>query len=156
MRLDGNKAPRNQKGVTLIELSIVIAIIALAATFLSPNLGNWIQIYRLKGATRDIVSAMRAAQMKAVSSNAQYRVSFAPANSQYFLEISQDGGTTWSKEGETQSLPSGLQLNTTFAGNAATFYPNASSTNGTVTVINGKGSRKTIQIFGTTGRIKHG
>ena len=100
---------------------------------------------------------MRVAQIKSVSNNVWYRVTFDTANRRYFLENSQDLGTSWTKEGEDQTLPKGVNISqTTFAGNTATFYPNSSATNGSITLINTKGSQKNIQLLGTTGRIKHG
>jgi general secretion pathway protein H len=146
----------NQKGLTLIELIIVMVIIAIGATLLTPNIGAWMPIYRLKGATRDVVSTMRVAQIKAVSSNIWYRVCFDPGQSKYFLENSQDLGANWTKEGDDQVLPIGVQFNTSFAGNTAIFYPDSTATAGTVTITNAKGSQKTIQLWGTTGRIRHG
>ena len=146
----------NQKGLTLIELIVVMVIIAIGAALLAPNIGAWMPIYRLKGATRDVVSTMRVAQMKAVSTNIWYRVSFDPGQSKFFLENSQDLGISWTKEGDDQVLPMGIQLNTSFAGNTAIFYPDSTATAGTVTITNTKGSQKTIQLWGTTGRIKHG
>ena len=66
----------NKKGVTLIELVVVFVIIAIGAVLLVPNIGGWLPNYRLRSATRDIVSTLRTAQMKAVSTNTQYRVDF--------------------------------------------------------------------------------
>ena len=60
---------RNKKGITLIELVVVMIIIAIGAVLLVPNIGGWLPNYRLRSATRDIVSTLRTAQMKAVSSN---------------------------------------------------------------------------------------
>jgi prepilin-type N-terminal cleavage/methylation domain-containing protein len=146
----------NQKGITLVELIVVMVIIAIGATLLAPNIGAWMPIYRLKGATRDIISTMRVAQMKAVSNNNRYRVTFDPLNKKFYLENSQDSGGNWAKEGEDQILPDGVLLSTTFASNIVTFYPNSTATNGNITIVNTKGSQKTIQLWGTTGRIKHG
>jgi len=144
----------NQKGVTLIELIVVMVIIAIGAALTTPNIGGWLTIYRLKSATRDVVSIMRVAQIKAVSNNIWYRVTLDTANNKYFLEYSQDLGTTWTKEGDDQTLPTGVQFNTTFAGNATTFKPNSTATDGSITLNNNKGSTKTIRLLGLTGRIK--
>jgi len=146
----------NQKGLTMIELIVVMVIIAIGATLMVPNIGRWLPTYRLKGATRDIVSAMRVAQIKAVSTNTWYRVSFNPGSNSYILQHQGSGGL-WVDEGEAQAMPKGVQINnTTFTGNTATFYPNSRATNGSVTLTNTKGFQKVIQLLGTTGRIKHG
>ena len=60
---------RNRKGITLIELIVVMVIIAIGAVLMAPNIGGWLPNIRLRSATRDIASTMRVAQMKAVSNN---------------------------------------------------------------------------------------
>ena len=144
---------KNQKGVTLLELIIVMVIIAIGATLMAPSIGSWVPIYRLKSATRDIASTMRIAQMKAISNNILYRVTFETANNKYFLENSQDLGTTWTKEGEDQTLPNGVQFNTTFAGNIAIFRSDSTITGGNVNLVNTKG-QKTIRLAGRRIRIE--
>ena len=142
----------NQKGVTLIELVVVFVIIAIGAALTTPNIGGWMTNYRLRSATRDIVSTMRVAQLKAISHNLRYQISFDVANRNYILQYQNTAGT-WIDEGALQTLPTGVQFNTTF-GNTASFFPNATSTNGNITLNNTKGTTKRIQILGTTGRIK--
>ena len=66
---------KNQKGVTLLELIIVMVIIAIGATLMAPGISSWMPHYRLRSATRDIVSTMRVAQIKAISNNLTYQVS---------------------------------------------------------------------------------
>jgi prepilin-type N-terminal cleavage/methylation domain-containing protein len=144
----------NRKGITLIELVIVMAIIAIGAVLVMPNIGAWIPTYRLKGVTRDIISTMRVAQMKAISSNKTYQVTFDPVGNNYILQYQGSGGLV--NDGVAQTLPSGVQFVTTFGGNTASFYSDSSATGGTITVTNTKGSQKTITLWGTTGRIKHG
>ncbi len=145
----------NQKGITLIELLTVMVIIAIGAALTTPNIGGWLTSLRLRSATRDVVSMMRVAQIKAVSNNILYRVTFDTANNKYFLENSQDSGITWTREGEDQALPSGVQFNTTLAGNTATFNPNSTaSASGNITLNNTKGSTKTVSLLALTGRIK--
>ena len=145
----------NQKGITLIELLTVMVIIAIGAALTTPNIGGWLTSLRLRSATRDVVSMMRVAQIKAVSNNILYRVTFDTANNRYFLENSQDSGITWTREGEDQTLPSGVRFNTTFAGNTTTFNPNSTAiASGNIILNNTKGSTKTVSLLALTGRIK--
>jgi Tfp pilus assembly protein FimT len=127
-------------------------IIAIGALLLVPNIGAWLPYYRLRSANRDLVSTMRVAQMKAISNNLRYQISFDIANRNYILQYQNTAGV-WINDGVVQTLPTGVQFNTTF-GNTASFFPNATSTNGNVTLNNTKGATKRIQILGTTGRIK--
>jgi prepilin-type N-terminal cleavage/methylation domain-containing protein len=141
----------NQRGVTLIELIIVLIIIAIGATLTAPNIGGWLPNYRLRSATRDMVSTMRVAQMKAISNNLRYQISFT-ANNSYVLQYQNTGGG-WIDDGARQTMPTGVQFNTTF-GNIANFFPDSTSSNGNVVLNNTKGKTKTIQLLGATGRIK--
>ncbi len=143
----------NQKGVTLIELIVVMVIIAIGAALTTPNIGGWLRNYRLRSATRDVASAMRLAQLKSVSNNTQYRVTFDTINDNYIVEYLTTGGG-WVGEGGTQTLPTGVKFNTTFGGNVTTFSPNSTATDGNVTLNNTKGSIKTVRLLGLTGRIK--
>ena len=74
--------------MTLIELVVVFVIIAIMAGLLVPSIGAWLPKYRLGSATRDIVSTMRTAQMRAVSTNSRYRVNFNVAGNNYILQQS--------------------------------------------------------------------
>jgi len=140
----------NKKGITLIELIIVMVIIAIGAVLFTPNIGAWIPNYRLRGATRDIVSTMRIAQMKAVSNNKDYQVSFDPGARTYLLQ--RDSGGVWIDDGTVQTLPYGIMFDTNFADNKALFRPNSTSNGGSVFLTNPKGAQRTITVVLSTGR----
>lgn len=143
----------NQKGLTLIELIIVMVIIAIGALLTAPNINSWLTNYRIRSATRDVVSIMRVAQLRAVSNHTLYQVIFDTDHDNYILQY-QDTGGAWVREGEIQTLPTGVNFNTTFAGNTITFSPNSATADGRVTLNNRKGSIKTVRVSGLTGRIK--
>jgi prepilin-type N-terminal cleavage/methylation domain-containing protein len=145
----------NKKGVTLIELVVVMVIIAIAALLLVPNIGAWLPSYRLRGATRDIVSTMRTAQMKAVSTNTQYQVDFNVAGNNYILQYQTTAG--WVNEGATQNLPRGVTfISAIFSGGVpqAIFNSNSTSSAGSVTLQNTKGAQRKITLTSATGRAK--
>ena len=143
------------RGVTLIELVVVMVIIAIGAVLVAPNIGAWIPNYRLRSATRDIVSTLRTAQMKAVSTNREYQVSFDPGAGSYILQYRHTDGLTWINEGPTQALPTGIQISgITLPGNNATFNPDSSSSGGSITLRNPKGATKTITLTSSTGRAQ--
>ena len=144
------------KGLTLIELIVVMVIIAIGAAMLAPNIGAWMPIYRLKGATPG--RGLHDAGSTGKSGVEQHLVPrlLCSWTEQIFSRKFPGFGANWAKEGDDQVLPTGVQLNTSFTGNTAIFYPDSTATAGTVTITNTKGSQKTIQLWGTTGRIKHG
>ena len=139
----------NKKGITLMELIIVMAIIAIGAVLMVPNIGAWLPNYRLKSAARDIVSTMRVAQMKAVTSNVEYRVSFV--GNSYVIER----GPGWASEGGTQDLPSGIGINSsTFVDGRVVFNPSGTASAGNLVLQNPKLAQKKIIVASTTGRIR--
>ena len=152
MREAMKKKIMNRKGVTLIELVVVLVIIAIGAALTAPGIGAWLPYYRLRSATRDLVSTMRVAQMKAISKNLRYQISFDIPNRSYIVQYLNTAGTPVS-DGARQTLPTGVQFNTDF-GNVANFFANSSSTDGNVSLNNTKGKTKSIRLWGTTGRIK--
>jgi prepilin-type N-terminal cleavage/methylation domain-containing protein len=149
----------NRKGITLIELIVVMVIITIGAVLIAPNIGAWLPYYRLRSATRDMVSNMRVAQIKAVSNNIQYGVAFNPASNQYQLYYQSTGGLV--PEGPLNQLPTGIQFSAItipvdpgLGLPFSRFYSNSASVDGNIVLSNTKGTTKTIQLLGTTGRIK--
>jgi prepilin-type N-terminal cleavage/methylation domain-containing protein len=147
---------RNKKGITLIELVVVMIIIAIGAVLLVPNIGGWLPNYRLRSATRDIASTMRTAQMKAVSNNIQYRVNLDDAEigvNNYILQYNTGG--LWVNDGVIQNLPTGINISgITFPGKHAEFNSNSTSSTGSITLQNTKGAQKNITLTTSTGRVK--
>jgi prepilin-type N-terminal cleavage/methylation domain-containing protein len=148
----------NKKGITLIELIVVMVIIAIGALLLAPNIGGWLPGYRLRSAIRDVASTLRVAQMKAVSTNMEYRVSFNnPVAGSYVLQ--RHTGGIWVDEGAAQTLPTGIIISgVTFpvdgGWNCAEFNPNSTSSTGSITLQNTKGSQRRITLTTSTGRVK--
>jgi prepilin-type N-terminal cleavage/methylation domain-containing protein len=151
----------NKRGVTLIELVIVMVIIAILAALTVPGLGTWMAYYRLRNGSRDIISVLRTAQMRAVSFNMRYGVAFDPANRQF--QLYQDSGGL-QVDGAVNLLPTGVTYKD---GTVAlppdgpgglpfiSFFPNSTaSAGGTIVLRNSRGSEKTIQISMATGRIR--
>jgi len=58
---------RGENGVTLIELAVVMAIIAIMAVFMAPAIGEWLGNFRIRQAAREVSSDLQFAKMKAIS-----------------------------------------------------------------------------------------
>ena len=152
----------NRKGITLIELLIVFVIIAIGAALMVPNLGGWRHHYRLRSAARDIVSIMRAAQMKAVSNNLQYGVAFDTGTHEF--QLYRDSGGL-QPDGASNALPTGVTFNSvsfpadgTLGKRLVRFFPDTTaSDDGTIVLSNtvkGVQTTRTVQVSKSTGRIK--
>ena len=151
----------NKKGVTLIELIVVMVIIAIAAGLIAPNLGGWwLPRYRLRSATRDIVSTIRTAQMKAVSNGMmRYWVDFNVGTNSYIVGYTTTGGNDFN-DGPVQTAPSGITIDiASLPGGIVFFNPDSSCPNGgSITLSYKKGgvtkAQKGIILNAATGRTK--
>ena len=67
---------RGQKGVTLIELAVVLAIVAIMGLFMAPAIGEWVNNFRIRQAAREVSSDLQFAKMKAISTGVRWSVVF--------------------------------------------------------------------------------
>ncbi len=147
----------NKKGVTLIELIVVFVIIAIGATLMVPSIGAWLPRYRLRNATRDVVSTMRTAQMKAVTTRMVYLVDFTVGTNSYVLRHN-SGGNVFD-DGPNQKAPSGITVNIAgLPGGTATFNTDSSCPNsGDIVLSYQKGGviqdQKRVHLNAATGRV---
>jgi len=142
----------NKKGVTLIELIVVFVIIAILALLMVPNISGWLPSYRLRSATRDIVSTFKGAQMRAISEQVSYTVSFngadtgATSNTAYIYPL---GGTV-------TTLPPGITIvSNTLQNLRAVFNSDSTCNTAAATIIlqNTKGAQRMISIGSATGKV---
>jgi hypothetical protein len=72
----------------------------------------------------------------------------------YIVQYFNTGGV-WVNEGSAQRLPDGVIISgNNLPGQHAEFNPNSTSSSGTVTLQNTKGSQKTITLTSSTGRVR--
>ena len=145
---------RGKGGVTLIELAVVMAIVAIIGLFLAPAIGEWLDNFRIRQAGRDIVSHLQLAKISAISKSQEYRVRFDLANNEYLVE-SNDG--VWQQEGSVFRVPRGVDIvsATGSLGNPpkVKFNPNGTCSSGHITIDNDQGKQYKVVVH-FTGRIR--
>ncbi|MCJ7663365.1 MAG: GspH/FimT family pseudopilin [Desulfobacterales bacterium] len=107
-----------QAGITLIELAVVMAIIAIMGLFMAPAIGEWMDNYRIRQTARDIASTLQLAKMQAISTRTAHVVTFIPAAGTYQI----------TPGGDVKQMPRGVIIDSTdFTDNKIQFNPNGTS-----------------------------
>lgn len=76
----------------MLELVVAVGIIGVMAAIAVPTLVKRLPEYRLRSATRDIVSCLQEAKMRAVNENADTVIFFDAANGQYTAWVDNGAG----------------------------------------------------------------
>lgn len=168
--------PRNRRGVTLIEILIVVALMGIAASILIPNMRNAVS-FETESAVRRIVADLSFAQSDAMARQSARRVVFEedgsgyrlladpfdPDNDVLFDPISDGGSGRYvvnfiadRRFGditiESASFDGGNRYITYDAIGGPVNGENASSIGGSL-VVSGNGDRFRILVSGFTGRV---
>jgi prepilin-type N-terminal cleavage/methylation domain-containing protein len=157
---------RGEGGVTLIELAVVMAIIAIMAVFMAPAFGEWLDNYRIRQTARDIVSTLQQAKMRAISTHHEYKVFFDADNNTYKINKGNKASdsTSWYLDDGVQAGDEvkGVSKNVDIVKNADTygttadsieFNTDSSASSGSIFITNTKEKRYRI-IVSSSGRIR--
>jgi type II secretion system protein H len=151
------------RGLTIIELLVVVVILGTVAALAAPNMSMWMEGYTVRKSGRQLVSDLQLAKMRAVSQGVQHRISFDPGNRSYTIQQgnASSGSTTWTQVDSVRALSDeqnpycarGVTLATNFANNAVLFTPvGTASPAGTVTLSTSNYTRLVRVIL--TGRVR--
>jgi len=157
-----------KSGFTLMEVMVVIAIIAVMSGIAIPNLISWLPDYRLRSASRDIVSCMQETKIRAIKDNATAVVKFDVNNNRFIAWVDNGWGGTagnWALDGNNGeavlteiSLPADIAFykSTTFASDTFGFNSRglpATMVGGTVFINNSKSNYRKV-VVNTAGNIR--
>jgi prepilin-type N-terminal cleavage/methylation domain-containing protein len=76
-----------ERGVTLMEMTVVLALISMMALITIPNFISIYQSARVKATARNAITDMRNARQLAISSNARTKVSFKVGTNIHNYEV---------------------------------------------------------------------
>ena len=86
---------KGTKGLTIIELIVVMCILSVMVLIAIPNIGRWLPRYRLRSAIRDVASSMQLARLGAIKDNREWAIQFN-TNARTYAVLSDDGADgTW-------------------------------------------------------------
>ena len=71
---------RKDKGFTLIEMMVVIAIMAIVSAIAIPNFYSYAAGMKLRSASRDLYSTLQNTRMKAIRQNTRWAVEFTASS----------------------------------------------------------------------------
>ena len=139
-----------QAGFSLIELLVVLSILALTAALVSPALDRALQSARLKGATRELASALRQTRGQAIHRGLPAR--FILDTHQRRYRVGQRNARTLHQELALTMIIAKVERNSEHEGGIR-FYPDGSSTGGRVTLNNPAGAFD-IDVHWLTGQVR--
>ena len=141
------------KGFTLMELMIVIAIIAILAAVVIPNFIGWIPERRVAVAAQDILQGLQKSRSKAIMTNS--RVVFdLGVNAENFIAYVDEDASGGQDPGEltivNRDMPAGIDLSANLAGAVTSItFDNQGipDTSGTIRVQNTGGTTQNILLY---------
>jgi general secretion pathway protein H len=144
---------RRDRGFTLLEVVVVVAIIALAMLVILPIAGKGASSADLKASARSLAAGLRAAQSNAMALRRDALLTIDVEQRLY----------TFSGEERTHKLPEGVDLKLYTAQaevesekkGSIRFYPDGSSTGGRITVSSGE-RKFLVDVDWLTGRVSIG
>ena len=144
----------SNKGFSLVEMIVVMAIISIMAAIGVPAVMNQISRIKLTRGTRDVAVALQAARLKAIAKNVKYKVYFTFAATDSYVLMTCSGGAncdnttlgagsgwiadTASEYGTTKTLEANLNITAPAAAFQVIFYPAGTATDQTNTLANQK------------------
>jgi|TARA_Y100000031_G_C8052445_1_gene306787 prepilin-type N-terminal cleavage/methylation domain-containing protein len=154
----GNPSFR-QKGFTLVEMLVVLAIIAMIMGLSVPFTTSFGKGLKIKTSARAIVGTIRLARSYAITRRKEYTIVFDVENNEYWIEDSSSKILE-----KKRRFPSSIKFKiagdedqdpVTFEDDKVTFNATGAieGISGSITITDRKNQSRTISIIGSTGKI---
>jgi type II secretion system protein H len=100
---------RPERGFSLVEMLIVVAIVAVMAAVALPNIGQYIRNYKIKGAAQMVAGELQGARSRAIMSNTNLGVSFVVLDRDTYRFVQEDiPAADVQRFSALQKLPTGV------------------------------------------------
>ena len=108
--LQQNSSRRSQRGSTLIELTVNLAIISVLTITTVPSVTGFMATYKLQGAARMVAGELNLAKMRASASFTQAQVAIDTGAGTFELQLYDKATAAFVSEGGLQYLPQGMSF----------------------------------------------
>jgi prepilin-type N-terminal cleavage/methylation domain-containing protein len=115
-----------EKGLTLVEILVVLAILGAVSVALYSNFRNTALLRELEGSTRDIQMTLQRARFQAVRMRLNHRVSFSQENNIWYFAIErEDSPSVWNliPGSIKKAIPKKFNVTVNIPGQAIIFSP---------------------------------
>lgn len=93
-----------QRGYSLVELLVVVAIIGALSLFTVPGFVNMYRASKLKTSMTKFANDCRGARQRAVTHSTTVRIAYVPNGRAYYIQESTNEGASWSPLGQTPRM----------------------------------------------------
>ncbi|MFC1476060.1 GspH/FimT family pseudopilin [Candidatus Zixiibacteriota bacterium] len=157
-----NTANANQRGITLMELMIVVVTIGIMAAMATPRFLDYIPKLKTKSAVREVVSQIRLARSAAIAEKTPMGIYFCASEEEYivFADTVDVGSCLYDETDQlirTKEFPPEIELGyNTFDDNVVIFAADGSaSSSGSVTFLSPAGAELyEVSVLAGTGKVK--
>jgi type II secretion system protein H len=155
-----------EKGFTMVEIIVVIAIMAIMMAISVPSFVDWRKNANYRKTANEITSIMREARSLAVSKGLQHQVVFNPTSKCYQLQSYNIATNSFNTASQTSCAPPDVTLRDSLDGTSTAVMTVIFKTNGTATIsggpeaptsgnvsVNDSGTQKYLVTVMQTGRV---
>jgi prepilin-type N-terminal cleavage/methylation domain-containing protein len=100
---------RRDRGFTLLEMLVVVAIVATMAAVALPSIGTYIRNYKIKGASQEVAGEVTTARSKAIMTNTNSGISFVTVDADSYRWVHEDLAAG-EQLGPLKDLPIGIRF----------------------------------------------
>lgn len=142
------RSARDARGLTLLELAVVLAVLATVTAFALPSIRRGSDSLQLRAGAGRVASLLREARQQAVTHRRPTRVALEP--SRHAAALAWDGTDEPLRRVE---LPDRFRLEATEGGVTLTFSPRGLVRDARWVVEGPGGRRLAVEVHGVTGRV---
>jgi type II secretion system protein H len=148
---------QKNKGFTLVEMMVVIAIMAIVSAIAVPNFYSYAAGMKLRSASRDLYSTLQKTRMNAIRQNTRWAVEFTSSTYKVVNcgpdNVCGGSGATDNTISTTTNISEYSGVSIPIFPGTVEFYPDGTSNGGTLTFGNSTGHSSQV-VISVSGRIK--